>query len=61
MHDDYYKAKKKFIRHKWRGKRFCVFDKEMFFLDTLALEIAREVDTDIVNQILAVHREMNGV
>lgn len=47
-----YTARKKFIRHQWRGKRFCVFDREAFMFDTLSLEITRIIDEEIVQEIL---------
>lgn len=47
-----YTARKKFIRHQWRGKRFCVFDHEAFVLDTLVLEVTRQIDEALVQEIL---------
>lgn len=47
-----YTTKRRFVRHRWRGKVFSVFDREQFMLDTMVNEIRREIDTEIIAEIL---------
>lgn len=47
-----YTAKRRFIRHHWRGKVFSVFDREQFMRDTMANEIRREIDKEILAEVL---------
>lgn len=55
-----YTAKRKYIRHKWRGKTFSVFDKDSFFLDTMALGLAQEVDRDVIIELVRRAKEMGA-
>lgn len=52
-----YTVKRKFIRHKWRGKTFSVFDRMSFIYDTMAMEIRREIDAEIIKMMLAAFKD----
>lgn len=47
-----YTVKKRFTRHKWRGKTFSIFDRKMYLAETMCAEIRREIDSAFIRDML---------